>query len=99
MTAQVFSGRTLFELKASHGFPLDFALVKLAGEGLAVDWPEYIEAARSNGRWDFQTYREVCDAIAEAQLPAGVQAAIREGFQRYVLAHPMPTQDLTNRPS
>lgn len=87
----MFRGDVLFEMKATHGFPLDFALDKIINEaGLAVDWVSFIEAARSNKRWDFQTYEDICHAMEDATLPKEMQAAIRHRFRLYVMKHPHP---------
>lgn len=87
----IFRGDVLFEMKATHGFPLDFALDRIINEkGFVVDWVAFIEAARRNKWWDFQTYEVICHAMEDAMLPKDMQAAIRERFQLYVLAYPHP---------
>ena len=87
----MFPGDVLFELKATTGFPLDFALDKIINErGMAVDWPAFIEAARKNKRWDYQTYDDICHAMIDAMLPKEMQEAIKLRFQRYVLQYPHP---------
>ena len=87
----LFPGDLLFDLKATHGLPLEFALDKIiVQEGCAVDWVGFIEAARRNDWWDFRTYETVCHGMADAQLSEDMQQGIRHGFQRYVLSCPHP---------
>ena len=87
----LFPGALLFDLKATHGLPLDFALDQIiVQKGCAVDWVGFIEAARCNDWWDFQTYEFLCHGMADAQLPGEMQQGIRQGFQRYVLSCPHP---------
>ena len=65
----VFNGAKLFELKATHGFPLDFALDRIINEkGMSVSWVDFIEAARKNKRWDFQTIEVITHALEDAQV-------------------------------
>lgn len=86
MSVELFSGKKLFELRATHGLPLDFALDSILPQ-MMVDWPGYIEAARENGRWDFQTLGEITHALIDQ--PAGYRAAVIAGFKNYVMANPL----------
>ncbi len=52
---KVFSGSTLFELKATHGIPFDITLQNVLQKGYVVDWVDFIECARKNKWYDFQT--------------------------------------------
>lgn len=86
-----FPGEVLFNMKATHGIPLDFALDKIINQnGMAVDWVAYLEAARDNKRWDYQTYEDICHAMVDAELPLDMQAAIKKRFQIYVMKNPHP---------
>jgi alanyl-tRNA synthetase len=87
----MFRGDVLFELKATHGLPLGFALAQIINDkNMAVDWAAFIEAARANKWWDFQTYEMLCHGMEDAELPRDMQAAIKQRFQRYVLANRHP---------
>jgi hypothetical protein len=87
----MFRGDVLFELKATHGFPLDFALDSIINDkGMAVNWPEFIETARKNQWWDFQTYDVILHAMEDAQIPKDIYNGIKYGFQRYVMKYPNP---------
>ena len=90
----MFDGAVLFELKATHGFPLDFALDRIINQrGCAVDWVGFIEAARSNKWWDFQTYKVLQEGLLDAGLPRGMAREIELRFQRYVLKYPHPAME------
>ena len=83
---RVFDGALLFELKATHGFPIDFAIDRILAAGIKqIDWVRFIEAARANGWWDFQTYRVLCEALEDSALSTSVRTAILDGCRRYVL--------------
>ena len=88
-TGVVFSGEKLFELKTTHGLPLDFVLARVMNElGMRVSWVDFIEAARKNGWWDFQTYDVMCHALVDAGIPRDTIEEIKKRFQLYVLKHP-----------
>lgn len=87
----LFRGDVLFHLKATHGFPLDFALDRLINErGIAVEWPGFIEAARDGGWWDFQTFEVIEHAMQDAGIEREYRAAVLERFKAYVLQRPHP---------
>lgn len=86
----MFDGAQLFELKATYGFPLDFAIEKIFSAGWAIEWAGFIEAARRNKRWDYQTYEELQHALADAEVDKDVAKAIIDRFKVYVIANPHP---------
>ena len=91
MESALFAGHKLFELKSSQGLPLDFAIDRIINDaGMRVEWPSFIEAARKNKWWDYQTYEALCHALEDAGVDKNVQEGIRRGFQKYVLANPHP---------
>jgi len=88
----LFHGGTMFELKATHGVPLDFLLDKIVNEfGFAVSWIDFIEQSRKNGRWDFQTIKEIDyglkDAMIDRQYAEGI--LIRCKIYMTQVAHPL----------
>lgn len=83
---QIFPGALLFDLRSTHGLPLDFALDRIMNvEHMPVEWPGFIEAARANGWWDFQTFEVVQHALIDAQVPRDTTHAILQRFKLYVL--------------
>lgn len=86
----MFPGHLLFELKATHGFPLDFALDKIYSAGMVVEWPSFIETARRNGRWDYQTIVDLEHALVDAGLGRETTKQILDRFKIYVVKYPHP---------
>ena len=87
---KAFDGAALFELKATHGFPLDFAIDRITEAGVGIDWNGFVEAARMNGWWDFQTYEVVSHALEDAGLPPMDRDSVRGNLRRFILACPHP---------
>ena len=82
----IFSGEKLFNLKATHGLPLDFAVDRIFERGYVVGWPDFIEAARHNKWYDYQTYEAISHAVADAMLQKDTQAAILAGCRLYIMS-------------
>lgn len=76
-------------LAAVASITANFALDRIINErGLVVSWDKFIEAARRNGWWDFQTYDALSHAMIDAMLPREMQSAILDRFKLYVLRNP-----------
>lgn len=87
----VFSGRKLFELKATHGMPLDTALSEImVVRGYRVSWVDFIEAARENKRWDYQTVAELETALPDSGIHRDAVAEILARVKLYMLKNPHP---------
>ena len=83
-------GEAVFKLKATHGLPLDFALDRIVNEGgHAIAWVGFVEEARRNGWWDFQTLQVIEEGMEDAQLPRDMQKAIKDRLKVYMLANPL----------
>lgn len=86
----MFRGDVLFELKCTHGLSIEMALDRIINEcGMAVDWVAFIEAARRNGWWDFQTYNVIKHGMEDAGLPREMMASILERTKLYMVANPL----------
>ena len=91
-----FPGRVLFNLKATHGIPLDFAIDHILnanpdGPRCFIEWPSYIEEARRNKRWDFQTYDDIRHALEDCvSYSKEQQKEILDRFKIFVLKYPHP---------
>ena len=84
------NGASVFNLKTRHGLPLDFALDRLINQGgHAIAWVGFVEEARRNGWWDFQTFQCIEEGMQDAQLPRDMQEAIKDRLKVYMLAHPL----------
>jgi len=74
----VLSGRHVFDLKDTHGFPLSMAFIECDKAGIEIDWVGLIESARDAGWWDSQVW----DAMQEAFQDCGVWAERRPHIER-----------------
>lgn len=83
---RMFPGATLYALKATHGLPLAFSLSKILENGMAVDWVAFVEAARKDGRWDYQTYADVKHGLADAEVRADYAEAVCARLQQYIMS-------------
>ena len=81
----MIAGSILFQLKATHGLPLDMALDRVIDAGLSVEWPSFIEEARKNGWPDFQTFDALRYGLQDAFIPQSAKSAVLDGFKRYVM--------------
>lgn len=85
MNKPIFPGAFLFNLKATHGFPLEMALdMVINDEGLAVSWVDFIEEARLNDWSDAQTYKTISYALSEAGVPGNIREQIESRAQKYI---------------
>lgn len=85
----LYPGDDAFELKATHGMPLDDVFHKIIVEhNLQLDWAGFIEAARRNGWWDFQTHEAIQVALEEAGVDRDTRREILIRFRLYVVANP-----------
>lgn len=82
--SDIFPGARLFQIKATHGVPLDITLDLLFSRHLRVDWQGFVDEARRNHWWDFQTLDVVQNALAEV-LDHTDQQAILLRLKRYML--------------
>jgi hypothetical protein len=87
----MFSGKKLFELKATHGLPLDVAISKIFDDSLQtrIDWAEFIETARSNGWWDYQTIEVMEIALTDADVRREYRDEVLQRVKMYMLANPI----------
>lgn len=82
---QTVPGSLLFDWKATHGLPIDFALDRLIERRIGVEWPSYIERARECGRYDFQTYDDLTHGLEDSSVPRATVSAILAASRRYIL--------------
>lgn len=90
MPTNLFSGKTVFELKATHGLPLDVAVDRIIVQNnMAINWPEFICAARKNLRWDFQTISDIENALIDADVNRSDVAEIVTRCKMWVMQNPI----------
>jgi alanyl-tRNA synthetase len=89
-----YSGAKLFQLKATHGMPLENALdILLNQHSMKVDWVGFVDEARKNEWWDFQTLDVVENALSESTVDRNTTAHIIDGIKRYMLQQPHPAME------
>lgn len=84
----IFPGARLFQLKATHGVPLEISLENLTNRSMIVDWVGFIKEARLSGWYDFQTLEVIQNALADV-FDRDYQEAIILRLKRYILKNPM----------
>lgn len=75
-------------MKATHGVPLDVSIEILTKEGYTIEWVSFIEQARKNGWWDYQTLEVVSQSLNDAGIEKSIVDGIIERFKLYVLNNP-----------
>ncbi|UQT03023.1 alanine-tRNA ligase [Serratia phage vB_SmaS-Totoro] len=86
---QVFPGDRLFELKATHGVPLEISVAAILNKGKVIDWSQFIEQARRNKFWDFQILDMITNAIQDAGLDPDYITGVVERTKFYMLKNPL----------
>lgn len=82
---KLYSGKELFDLRCSHGFPLGIALDRIMTDSkLCIDWIGFIEAARSNEWPDFQTYKTIVHGLEDAEIAKPLREQISQACARYI---------------
>lgn len=90
-TTVPYSGAKLFQLKATHGLPLENAVDTIINRAkLAIDWEGFIEEARKNGWYDFQTIENIEQALVDADILKDTREKIIQGCKHYILANILP---------
>lgn len=84
-----YCGRRLFELKATHGIPLDISVEKIHGAGVAIEWTEFIKAARSNGWWDFRTIVVIEQALSDSITSRKLSEEILKICKIFIMNNPL----------
>lgn len=86
----LFSGKRLFELKATHGLPLGPAIDRIINvEGLTVTWGDFLATARSNGWYDFQTIEAVESGLGDAGVDRAMRDEILQRFRVLIVRNPI----------
>jgi hypothetical protein len=90
-TYLAYPGAKLFQLKATHGLPLENAVDTIINRAkLVIDWEGFIDEARKNGWYDFQTIENIEQALVDADIPKDTREKIIQGCKHYILANILP---------
>jgi hypothetical protein len=86
-----YPGAKLFQLKATHGLPLENAVDTIINRAkLVIDWEGFIDEARKNGWYDFQTIENIEQALVDADILKDTREKIIQGCKHYILANILP---------
>lgn len=88
--AWVISGSFVFELRATHGYPLFMSVSAIYDAGMVIDWVDFVECARRNKWWDFRTYAVMLEVLQDSGIPKETQQGIIHRFKLYVVNNPHP---------
>lgn len=80
-----FSGKKVFHYKATHGIPIDQAIAWLIGHGYSIDWVEFIEEARANKWYDFQTIDVIETGLADSGVLPEYREAVVARAKLYIM--------------
>lgn len=87
---KLFSGSELFELKATHGIPWDITLQHVISKGYTVNWTEFIDCARKNKWWDFQTLEAINFVLQDVIEDKNEVQEIITRMKLYIFKNPHP---------
>jgi len=90
MQMNLVPGSEVFRLKDERGLPLPVGIDLCLTSGRSIEWPSFIEAARSAGWYDFQTFAQIKNALAEADVGDEYAHGVLQRFKLYVLTNPHP---------
>lgn len=85
----IFCGKKLFELKATHGMPLDVAIQEIVDSGARISWGEFVDQARANMWWDFQILELVETSLGMTILDRDYRAEVVQRMKLYMMAKPL----------
>jgi len=89
---QRFCGRTLFQLKATHGLPLDVPVDRIINtEKWCIGWDDFILEAREQGWYDFQTIDVAEQALTDADVDRAYRDEVIKRMKLYVVKYPLST--------
>lgn len=90
-----FPGKRLFELKATHGVPLETSVDLIINDHRrVVDWCGFVDEARKNGWWDFQTLEAITNALGDADVPHALRDGIIPRVKLYMLKNPLKEEPI-----
>jgi alanyl-tRNA synthetase len=86
----MIEGSNLFKLKDTYGLPLEMSIDIVMTKGLKIRWISFIEAARRNKWWDFQTYEVLEHALQDAGCERDYTHQVMQRFKQYVVTYKHP---------
>jgi hypothetical protein len=86
----IFPGQLAFRLKDEKGMPLSMVIQNCLATNRIIEWPSFIEAARTAGWYDFQTLAQLRAALSDADAGADYTDGVIQRFKLYVVKFPHP---------
>lgn len=68
-TESLVSGKAVWDLHATHGYPLEMSLADLADRRAVPEWDQLLLAAKADGTNIPRLLRRLDDAVADAYPP------------------------------
>lgn len=88
-SSKLFPGDRLFELKATHGVPLDVSISAILNKGKNISWVPFIDQARKNKMWDFQTIELMTQSLEDAGVDPDYKTGVISRAKLYILNNPI----------
>lgn len=85
----LFPGDRLFQLRATHGLPIGDAIHQIYSTTSGVDWVSFIEEARRNGWYDFQTIEAIENAFLDCDFDKAFALNVIKRMKYWMLANPL----------
>lgn len=94
MLKKPFPGDKLFQLKATHGVPLENSLdILMNQQSMKIDWVGFVNEARKNEWWDFQIIEVVEQALTDATVDQLHIGHILGRMRYYMLVNRHPAME------
>lgn len=85
----LFPGDRLFQLRATHGLPLGDAIQSIYSTITGVDWVSFIEEARRNGWYDFQTIEAIENAFLDCDFDKAFALNVIKRMKHWIVENPL----------
>lgn len=85
----LFPGDRLFQLRATHGLPIGDAIHRIYSATTGVDWVSFIEEARRNGWYDFQTIEAIENAFLDCDFDKAFALNVIKRMKHWMLTNPL----------
>lgn len=86
----MFPGSKIFRMKDTFGIPFEQTIGLCLIRGRTIEWPSFIESARSAGWWDYRTLSQLKEALTSVDAGEDYDRGVIARFKLYVLANPHP---------
>ena len=81
----IVSGRDIFRMHDTHGFPFSMSFIECEERGWMIDWIGLVKEARQNGWFDSQTWDHIQDAFTDSGSWKTERPEIESRLKFYIL--------------